>query len=266
VAVGQELRNCLEAILDLRVPAPDGDPFLFYDQWLAERNLSFVPIANPSEFERSGYWLARVGDHIVLMFGSPSGPVHDPAGALADGGTIDEGWVVARLDERLPIEEPYGRDRGTGSVAAILVAAHAEGPLSRVETAEAVAGRGLKGDRYYEGEGTFSGPGAGYELTLVEAEELDALDLAWEQARRNVVTRGIALNPLVGRRFRIGGAECIGRRLCEPCAHLETLSGPGVLRPLVHRAGLRADILAGGEIAVGDEVIVNLSRDERPAL
>jgi MOSC domain-containing protein YiiM len=267
MALGPELRDCLEQILDVRVPAPDSDPLLFFDQWLAERNLGLVPVAGPQEFEWSGYWLARVGDHVVLMFGSPSGPVHDPAGALANGGTIDEGWLVARVDVRLPIEEPYGRERSTGSVAAILVAPHAEAPLTRVDSAEAVAGRGLEGDRYHDGEGTFSGPGAGYELTLVEAEELDALGLPWEQARRNVVTRGIELNPLVGHRFRIGDVECVGRRLCEPCAHLEKLSGPGVLRPLVHRAGLRADILTGGPITVGDEIAIsNLSPDERPAL
>jgi hypothetical protein len=260
---GEELRDALERILEVPVPTPDADPLLFFDQWLAERNLGLVPIASPDEFEWSGYWLARVGEHVVLMFGSPSGPVHDPGGALADGGTIDQGWMLARIDVRLPIEAPYGRDRRTGSVAAVLVAAEAESPLARVDAAEAVAGRGLKGDRYYEGAGTFSGPGAGYELTLVEAEELDALGLPWEQARRNIVTRGMALNPLVGHRFRIGDVECIGRRLCEPCAHLEKLSGPGILRPLVHKGGLRADILAGGEIAVGDEVaIVNLSPDE----
>ena len=139
--------------------------------------------------------------------------------------------------------------------------------MQEVLEVEAIAGAGLKGDRYYEGRGTFSAPGAGYELTLVEAEQLEAIDLPWEQARRNVVTRGISLNPLVGQRFKIGEVECIGRRLCEPCAHLEKLSRPGILRPLVHRAGLRADILVGGTVSVGDEVaIVNLSTDERPAL
>ena len=260
MALDAELRECLELVLEVPVPAPDGEPLLFFDQWLAERNLGLVPIARPSEFEWSGYWLARVGDHAVLMFGSPSGPVHDPAGALAKGRTVDEGWMVARVDVRLPIEEPYGREPSTGSVAAILIAPDAEAPLVRVESAAAVAGRGLAGDRYHDAKGTFSGPGAGYELTLVEAEQLDALGVSWEQARRNVVTRGISLNPLVGHRFRIAGVECIGRRLCEPCAHLEKLSGPGLLRPLVHKAGLRADILRGGSITVGDEVAIsNLS-------
>jgi hypothetical protein len=254
VAFVSEFRECLEVVLGTAPPEPDEDGFLFYRQWLAERNLGLVPIANAHEFDWPGYWLARVGDHAVVMFGSPSGPLHDPSGALANGGTIEEGWLVARLDVRLPIEEPYGRDRRVGSVAGLLVAPNAESPLGRVDAVDAVAGRGLEGDRYYEGRGTFSGRGRGYELTLVESEVLDSIDLPWEQARRNIVTRGIALNALVGHRFKVGDVECIGRRLAEPCAHLEKLSRPGLLRPLVHRAGLRADILQGGRITVGDEV------------
>jgi hypothetical protein len=253
-----ELRGCLEIVLGSPAPAPEYEPLLFFKQWLAQRNLGLVPIADAAEFAWPGHWIARVrsadGDHAVVMFGSPSGPLHDPAGALANGGTIEEGWLLARLDVRLPIEEPYGQDRRAGSVAAILTAPDAEAPLARVQEVEAVAGRGLKGDRYFDGRGTFSGPGHGYELTLVEAEVLDSLDLPWEQARRNVVTHGVALNGLVGRRFTVGPVECIGRRLAEPCAHLEKLARPRLLRPLVHRAGLRADILAGGTISIGDEV------------
>jgi hypothetical protein len=190
------------------------------------------------------------------MFGSPSGPLHDPSGSLARGGAIEEGWLLARLDVRLPIQEPYGRVLRVGTVEAVLTAAVAEGPLSRVETVNAVAGRGLEGDRYFDGRGTFSGPGRGYELTLVEAEVLGSIDLPWEQARRNIVTRGIELNALVGERFTIGHVECVGRRLAEPCAHLEKLVRPGLLRPLVHRGGLRADITRSGSIAVGDSVAV----------
>jgi MOSC domain-containing protein YiiM len=89
----------------------------------------------------------------------------------------------------------------------------------------------------------------------VEAEVLDELGIAWELARRNIVTRGTWLNPLAGRRFRVGEVECVGRRLAEPCAHLERVSGAALLRPLVHRGGLRADILSGGEIAVGHELV-----------
>lgn len=255
-----ELRSCLEIVLGTPPPVPTYDPFLFFKQWLAERNLGLVPIANARDFDWPGHWLARVrsddGDHAVVMFGSPSGPLHDPSGALARGGTIEEGWLLARLDVRLPIEGPYGQDRRAGSVAGILTSPDAESPLTRVETVEAIAGRGLKGDRYYDGRGTFSGPGHGYQLTLVEAEVLASIDLPWEQARRNIVTRGIALNGLVGHRFKIGAVECIGRRLAEPCSHLESLARPGLLRPLVHRGGLRADILEGGSITIGDQVVV----------
>jgi hypothetical protein len=252
-----ELRDCLTLVLGAPPPAEVSSPLLLR-QWLAERNLGLVPVADPAGFSWPGHWLARVrgadGDHAVVMFGSPSGPLFDPAGALAAGGAIAEGWVPARLDLRLPIDEPYGAEARAGSVAGLLVAPAAEAPLVRVEQATALPGRGLEGDRYADGRGTFSGPGRGYELTLVEAEVLEEVGLPWEQARRNVVTRGIALNALVGRRFTIGGVECVGRRLAEPCAHLERLSRPGLLRPLVHRGGLRADILAGGTIAVGDPV------------
>ncbi|HET8528446.1 MAG TPA: hypothetical protein VFL60_06010, partial [Gaiellaceae bacterium] len=220
-----ELRACLELVFGAPVPEPEGEASLFLRQWLAERNLGLVPIAGAREFHWPGHWLARVraadGDHAVVMFGSPSGPLHDPAGALARGGTIEEGWLLARLDVRLPIEEPYGGRGSSGSVAGIFLAADAEAPLRGVDSAAAVAGRGLEGDRYFDGRGTFSGPGRGYQLTLVEAEVLDAVELPWAQARRNVVTRGIALNALVGKRFAVGGAECVGRRLAEPCAHLE---------------------------------------------
>ena len=253
-----ELRECLEVILGAAPPGPEYETLLFYKHWLGGLNLGLVPVASPARFDWPGHWLARVraadGDHAVVMFGSPSGPLHDPGGAFANGGTIEEGWLVARLDVRLPIESPHGGGRRAGSVAGILVAPGAELPLVQVDRVDAVAGRGLEGDRYHEGRGTFSGPGRGYELTLVEAEALEAVGLSWELARRNVVTRGIALNELVGRRFTIGAVECIGRRLAEPCAHLEKLSRPGILRPLVHRAGLRADIVSGGPIAPGDPI------------
>lgn len=253
-----EFGPCLAMVYGSEVPPPEFEPVRFYGQWLAERNLGLVPIADPGSFAWPGYWIARVrlagDDHAVLMYGSPSGPVDDPAGALAGGGTIAEGWLLARLDLDLPGEAPYGHQHTTGSVAAILVAQDAEGPLERVDSVQAVPGRGLEGDRYGAGRGTFSGTGRGYQLTLVDADTLDSIELAWEQARRNIVTTGVDLSSLVGRRFAVGDVECIGRRLAEPCAHLEKLTRPGVMRPLVHRAGLRADILTGGTIALGDTI------------
>jgi MOSC domain-containing protein YiiM len=130
-------------------------------------------------------------------------------------------------------------------------------PVARVR---AVAGRGLEGDRYfYGGEGTQ--PERDRELTLIALEALDALaeehgiELTAAESRRQIATRGIDLNALEGKRFRVGAIECEGIELCEPCNHLQGLTQPGVLRGLVHRGGLRAAILEGGEIAIGDPVV-----------
>jgi MOSC domain-containing protein YiiM len=143
-----------------------------------------------------------------------------------------------------------------GSVVAIHLAAEESGPVHPVERAEAVAGAGLAGDRYFE-------PGAdpARQLTLIEAEELERLErehgiaLAPGESRRQLTTRGVRLNELVGRRFTVGGVECRGIELCEPCSHLQQLTGrPGILRALVHRAGLNAELLSSGTITVGDAI------------
>lgn len=261
VALVDDLRECLTEVLGSPVPELPGDaddPTRSFRQWLAERNLGLVPIAEPASFDWPGQWIAVVDGtgepHAVVMFGSPSGVWLDPADAFVDQAAAVSGWMLTPLDLHLPTQTPYGIAAGVGEVAAVLVAPAAEAPLVRVHSAEAVAGRGLLGDRYGDGNGTFNAPGRGYQLTLVEAEVLDEVELPWEDARRNVVTTGISLNALVGKRFRVGSVECVGRRLAEPCAHLEKLARPGLLRPLVHRGGLRADILSGGTISVGDAV------------
>lgn len=100
---------------------------------------------------------------------------------------------VTPLDLHLPAQAPYGTVAGVGTVTGILIAPVAEAPLVRVDAAVALPGRGLADDRYTTGDGTFSGPGRGYELTLVEADVLDEIELSWEQARRNIVTTGISL-------------------------------------------------------------------------
>lgn len=260
--------TCLASALGIepqRLPGPDGDPVVFWRQWLAGRNLGLVPVEDPSSFSWPGYWLAAAVDgagrrDAVLMFGVPSGPILDPSGVLVDGGLLVEAVAIAPFDLDLDASLPYGKPNATaGSVAGLLVAPAAEASLARVTEAEAVAGRGLVGDRYADNAGTFSGSGRGYELTLIEAEALDALvsngvEITWEDVRRNVVTRGIRLNSLVGHRFRVGDVECVGRRLAEPCSHLQRLAPPGVLRALVHRGGLRADIAIGGTIRVDDPV------------
>jgi MOSC domain-containing protein YiiM len=125
-----------------------------------------------------------------------------------------------------------------------------------VERVRAFAGRGLEGNRYfYDGDAP-----PGRALTLIAAEALEegsaasGVDLGADESRRNVLTRGIDLNALVGVRFRVGDVECVGVELCEPCATLEKLTRPGVIKAYVHRAGLNADILTDGEISVGDAV------------
>lgn len=254
-------RACLEVVLDGahgELPAPEADELVFWRQWLAQRNLGLVPVAAPAGFAWAGHWIALCGGHAVLMYGVPSGPVLDPDGA--SDAPIDAAYVVAPLDIHLDRIHPYGTEPGEGTVVGLFVAPEAEAPMVGVRTAMALAGKGLEGDRYAVGRGTFSGSaGKGYDLTLVTAEALEQLrregvELTWEDARRNVVTRGIDLNALVGRRFTIGEAICHAQRLDEPCAHLERLSKPGVLRGLVHRGGIRVDILAGGTIVVGDSI------------
>ena len=146
-------------------------------------------------------------------------------------------------------------------VEAIFLVPAAGAAPQAVEEAAAVAGRGLEGDRYFAGEGTYYADGKdGQDLTLIEAEAIEGLsadtgiELTPAESRRNVVTRGVALNDLIGRRFTVGEVEAVGNRLCDPCSHLEKLTKPGVLKGLVERGGLRADVVRGGQIEVGDAV------------
>jgi MOSC domain-containing protein YiiM len=122
--------------------------------------------------------------------------------------------------------------------------------LWAVESVRAVAGKGLEGDRHYYEEGAEPGRA----LTLVEAEEVERVGLPPGGTRRQVTVRGVRLNDLVGKRFRVGDVECYGVELCEPCLHLESLTRPGMIDELVHRAGINADILTDGTISVGDEI------------
>ncbi|MBZ5573513.1 MAG: MOSC domain-containing protein [Acidobacteriia bacterium] len=147
-----------------------------------------------------------------------------------------------------------------GTVESIHVAAAAKAPTRAVEQALAIPGVGLEGDRYALKLGTFFKPLPEFELTLVEAEAIEAfkrdygVDLAPGDARRNVVTRGVPLNHLVGQEFAVGQVRIKGIRLCEPCGHLEAITGQPVIKGLRHRGGLRAQILNRGTIRVGDMV------------
>lgn len=258
------LAACVLSLLEHDEDGSPGDaPLARWQEWLAARNLRAVA---PAELPGSGFWIAAVerdgAPHHVVMFGAPPDVVHDPAGDGAPLSPPHGALVLAPLDPALPAGPlPEASSRATGTVEGLYVAPATEAPCEAVESVEAVAGRGLRGDRYFEGGGTFGSPGAtGHELTLIEAEALEALaarsGIALEpaDARRNVVTRGVDLNALAGRRFAIGDVEIAGRRWCEPCAHLQRLTVRGVLRGLVHRGGLRADIMRGGTIARGDTV------------
>jgi MOSC domain-containing protein YiiM len=133
--------------------------------------------------------------------------------------------------------------------------------MTSVTEVRAVQGKGLEGDRYFNNSGTYSRRvGPDRQLTLIEQESLDAMCRDYEiefdagESRRNIVTRGIALNHLVGREFRVGGVALRGLRLCEPCGHLERVTGRPVRESLIHRGGLRAEILTTGAIRVGDPI------------
>lgn len=146
----------------------------------------------------------------------------------------------------------------TGSVVSIHIAdgrGEATRPVAEVRV---VVGMGLEGDRHF-GRAAAE-PGAGRDITLIEIEAIEALEreyglrLGPGEARRNVVTRGVSLNHLVGREFSVGDVTLKGVRLCEPCSHLASLTHEKVLPGLVHRGGLRAEILLGGVIRTGDLV------------
>jgi MOSC domain-containing protein YiiM len=150
----------------------------------------------------------------------------------------------------------------SGEVVSLHIAPKAEAPMRSLDAVLAIPGRGLEGDRYFGSSGTYSdSPGPGREVTLIESEAIAAMARDNEirievgDARRNVVTRGVPLNHLVGQDFSIGAVRLRGIRLCEPCAHLESLTRRGVLGGLVHRGGLRAQILMGGTIRVGDPIL-----------
>jgi MOSC domain-containing protein YiiM len=139
----------------------------------------------------------------------------------------------------------------SGRIESIHVVAEKGGPAQERERVSVVAGRGIEGDRKYD---------SNHDLTLIEAEAIEGLaedtgiELGPGESRRQVLTRGVSLNDLVGKRFRVGALECVGEELCEPCSHLQSLTEPGVLRGLVHRGGLCAEVVSGGVIAVGDPV------------
>ncbi|HSU14286.1 MOSC domain-containing protein [Longimicrobium sp.] len=169
---------------------------------------------------------------------------------------MDHGTTLGLFDEEVADDAHL-----SGRVEEIWIAAGARGtPRARVESVRAVAGMGLEGDRNF---GRRAAPSAKYrperQVTLIEAEAIDAVratgrDFGAADARRNVVTRGVRLNALVGRTFRVGGVVLRGIERCDPCTHLGRLTWRGVVRDLHERGGLRAEILQGGTINTGDEL------------
>jgi hypothetical protein len=265
-----ELAECVERILGERpgtfVGLSDDRALAGLGEQLAARNLGLVRVADAPSFAWPGHWIAVVATpegarRAVVFFGVPSGPLEETDVAVAAGSTIVDGYLVAPLDLHCPHGvDAYGRADQAGTVLGLFTAPAREAACDAHDSCVARAGKGLDGDRYARGLGTFSHPERrGQDLTLIEAESLDELaaqgiELSMADARRNVVTRGIRLNELIGHRFAVGDVVCYGARLAEPCAHLQRLTTPGVLRGLVHRGGIRADVLHCGELHLGDAI------------
>lgn len=150
-----------------------------------------------------------------------------------------------------------------GNVTGIYIAHKAGDDMVSVKEATLEAGKGILGDRYYYQTGTFSDNDTGLndrEVTLIESEKIQAFNAEYSmqisegQFRRNIVTQGVDLNALVGADFSVGGVYLRGVRLCEPCAYLANLLVPEVVKGLLHKAGLRARIVSGGPIKLGDDI------------
>ncbi len=262
-------RACLASVLEMRlskVPEPlaPGDPASdpIITRWIAGFSLGLAPIVDPQTFHWGGPWLARItppggARRFVVMHGHPSGVIWDPA----DTGPIEHEWIeagflVAAADIAAARPAPTPPPTSTGVIAAIAVAPAAAAPAQSLAEVRALAGTGLEGDRHIDGKGTFPSGLPGSALTLIEAEVCESFEppLSLDDHRRNLVTRGIELNGLVGHEFTIGRVQCRATRLCEPCTVIERYAARSVLRPLVHRGGVRADILNDGTIHVGDPI------------
>ncbi len=266
---------CLATIIELPYenlpqPGPGEDPATGWtvSRWLGGLGLGLVRVAEPSSFSWAGPWIARVhspdsaSPRCVVMYGVPSGVVWDPAGgAMSSRDWIEDGFVVAAADIALALPPRPSAPTGAGTVEAISVARAGGEPMQPLAAARAIAGQGLEGDRYLLGAGTFPSGPSGSALTMIAAEVCESFDppLGPQDHRRNLLTRGIDLNRLVGHEFSVGRVRCRGTRLCEPCTVLQRYAARPVLRELVHRGGLRVDVLKDGEIRLGDTVQVRAS-------
>ena len=255
---------CLATILELPfedLPLPPAGESLAtgwtVSRWLGGLGLGLAKIADPATFSWAGPWIARTRGRFVVMYGVPSGVVWDPAGGSeVEPDSLEDGFLVAAADIALARPPRPAAPLAVGTVDTLAVAVAAADPVRLLQTVRALAGQGLEGDRHVAGTGTFPSGLPGSALTMIEAEVCESFDPPLEpgEHRRNVITRGIDLNALVGHDFLIGDVRCRGMRLCEPCTVVQRYAGRPVLRALVHRGGLRADILRDGEIRVGDPV------------
>lgn len=252
---------------DLPPPAQGEDAVAGWtiSRWLGGLGLGLVRIAEPESFSWPGPWIARLetpqGERrSVVMYGVPSGIVWDPSDPAASAGPtrdkIIDGFLFAAADIALAMPPRPSAPVAGGTIDTICIASGAGEPVRLLDTAWARAGRGLEGDRHELGTGTFPSGVPGSALTLIAAEVCESFDppLTPDEHRRNLVTRGLDLNALVGHRFTIGEVPCRGMRLCEPCTVVDGYARRPILRPLVHRGGLRADILEDGQIKLGDVV------------
>ncbi len=252
------LAEILKADLATIPAAPSGLGREGIGWWLAAQNLALIPVHQPASFEWAGWWIARLagGDGYVVMAGTPSGVAWVPKGVRCGNGAVVEGWVIAPPALSLP-----KRNAESGTVEEIYRFADSGAPAEPLSSAQLIAGVGIDGDRYALGKGHFQGEGRwGQALTFIEVEAIEMLEtdhgviMPAVDARRNIVTRNIGLNALMGKRFWVGDILCQGSRLAEPCAWLQNTTPKGMLRGLVHRGGLRADILEGGVVQVGDAI------------
>jgi hypothetical protein len=263
------LAACVATILGMRfadIPiAPPDEPVAGWrvTRWLSGLGLGLVPVADAARFAWAGPWIgwmrspAGDGRRAVVMYGSPAGVVWDPSGATGHvDGKPDGGFVIAALDVALARPRIADAPTATGTIDSIWIAERAAAPARSLTEAPVIAGLGVDGDRHVKGTGTFPSRMPGSALTLIEAEVVESFDppLTPDEHRRNLVTRGIELTGLVGREFLVGTIRCRGNRLCEPCSVIQRYANRPILRPLVHRGGLRADILEDGAIRVGDTV------------
>lgn len=258
------------------LPSPDesGTEWLgVLRQWLARLDFGLVSIANPEKFSWPGHWIGLVhgpssaGESVaVLLFGTPSAVIASPAVPALIGSAVEElsfqqALILVPFQPFRTTDKPTSRT--VGEVIGIYVSEVKTEPMQSLTTATALKGKGLAGDRYAAKAGTFTPDSVrlrGYDLTLIESEAIERLRLTDgstldpADARRNIVTRGIDLNALVGREFTIGSVRVFGQRLAEPCVHLQRLTKPGIIAGLVHQGGLRADVLTDGEIRLGDKI------------